>query len=275
MTIADAFRGLTRHSVAMTRTLIEYRKILVAITRVEMEKRYSGSALGKAWVLLYPALLLSIYIFVYMFVFKMRFPGYTEADYTLFVFAGLIPYLGFSEAITTGSVSIKQNMHLVKNVMLPIELVPVKMVAVSMVTQLVSLVILVALSGLNGNLSLHLLWLPLVIAFQMIFLVGLVWILAALAVPLPDIGYFVNLAVLLLMFLSPIGFTPDMVPPIMRVVVYLNPLHYMMEMYRASIIHGSAPNAFEVVTYVSVCVAVFVVGATFFRKFKNVLVDYE
>ena len=108
------------------RTCREHARLLAAITRVELAKRYAGSVLGMAWVVLQPALLLSVYLFVYLVVFKMRFQGFSRFDYVLYVFCGLVPFLGFMEAITTGALSIKQNMHLVKNVMLPIELVPVR-----------------------------------------------------------------------------------------------------------------------------------------------------
>lgn len=257
------------------RLLLRYRKTLYAITRVEIAKRHSGSAFGKLWIILYPALMLGIYLFVYMVIFKMRFPGYSEFDYTLYVFAGLIPYMGFAEAITTGCLSIKQNIHLVKNVMLPIELIPAKVVAASMVTQAVSLGILLLVLGAKGDLGRHLVMLPGVVLLQIMFAIGVVWIVSALAVALPDVSYFVNLAVLLLMFVSPIGFRPEMVPAKFAFMVYLNPMHYMIEMYRYSVLADHPAKAFTAAIYVIICVGAFVAGSAFFRKFKDVLVDYE
>src|SRR2546422_11023928 len=96
--------------------IFKYRAILTAVTRVEFAKRYSGSLLGKLWVVLYPILLLSMYLFVYVVVFGMRFPGASRLDYVIYVFCGLIPYIGFMEAVTSGCVAIKQNIHLIKNV---------------------------------------------------------------------------------------------------------------------------------------------------------------
>ena len=112
--------------------LIRHRGILVATTRVEFAKRYAGSFLGLFWVALQPLLFLGVYLFVYLVVFKVRFPGYSELDYVLYVFAGLVPYIGFMEAISLGTVSIKQNIHLVKNVILPIDLIPARMALMSL-----------------------------------------------------------------------------------------------------------------------------------------------
>src|SRR5689334_10226946 len=119
--------------------LARYRKILAAVTRVELAKKYSGSAFGKLWLVLYPALLLSMYLFVYSVVFGMQFPNSSRLEYVIYVFCGLIPYIGFMEAVTSGCVSIKQNIHLVKNVMLPIELIPVRYVLTSAATEVISL----------------------------------------------------------------------------------------------------------------------------------------
>lgn len=259
----------------MIRMLHRYRMILMATTRVEFAKKYSGSVLGLLWVFLNPFLLLALYLFVYMVIFKMRFPGFSQMDYVLYVFTGLIPYLGFSEALTSGTVSIKQNIHLVKNVMLPIELIPVRVVIISMVTQFVGMGVLLLMTALNGNLSAHILWLPAVVVLQLLFMVGLVWILSALAVTLPDIGYFINLAMLFLLFVSPIGFKPEMVPDGFGFMLYINPIYYMTEMYRDSMLFGKLPDMLTTLVYVIVSIGSFAAGSSFFRRFKNVLVDYE
>lgn len=267
--------AITNGTQVMTQMLLRHRKILASITRVEFAKRYSGSAFGMLWVVLQPILLLSIYLFVYMVIFKMRFPGYSQLDYVLFVFCGLVPYIGFMEAINTGCHAVKQNIHLVKNVMLPIELIPARYVAMAMVSQLVSLAMVLILVTLNGSLSWHLFWLPLVLILQIMFLLGLVWIVSALVVALPDISYFINLGTLLLMFISPIGFKPEMVPPGLDFIIYLNPIYYMTEMFRDSLVYGVWPGAKTALIYTAMCGFTFALGATFFRKFKGVLVDYE
>lgn len=268
-------RGLLKSAIAMLQVIYQYRHILVSITRVELAKRHAGSAFGILWIFLQPAFLLGIYLFVYMVVFRMRFPGYSQMDYVLFVFCGLIPYMGFMEAVNAGAVSVKQNIHLIKNVMLPIELIPVRSVMVSMVGQLVSIAIILILVIFNGNLSVHLTWLPLIILLQIMMLIGLVWILSALAVVLPDITYVVNLLVMFLMFVSPIGFKPDMVPEKVRFMIDWNPIYYLTEVYRDSLIFGNFPS-FQVATiYTLLCIAMFALGAWFFRKFKGVLVDFE
>ena len=253
----------------------KYGHVFRTTTIGEFERRYAGSVLGKAWIILYPALLLSIYLFVYMAIFQVRFGVGGKLHYVVFVFSGLIPYIGVMESAVQSCVSIKQNIHLIKNVMLPIELIPARVVAVSMITQFISMSIILLLTVINGTASWHLLWLPIVFALQVLFLVGLSWILSCLGVALLDIGYFINLVVLLLMFVSPIGFNIEMVPDYLKIVCYLNPIYYMTEMYRGSLLDGKFPEIVTMVIYVLMCCGTFLIGSIFFRKFKNYLIDYE
>src|SRR5262245_55662843 len=256
-------------------TLVKYRQILSASVRVELAKRYSGSALGKLWIVLYPLLLLSIYLFVYMAVFKVQFAGSSRLDYVIFVFAGLIPYIGFMEAVTGGCVSLKQNMHLIKNVMLPIELIPARSVLIAMAGQLVGLVMLIVLITANGGLGMQLLAVPFMFVLQLIMLGGIVLILAPLAVLIPDLAHFVNLAVMLLIFISPIGFQPSMVPSGFQFVVYGNPVFYMIDAFRWGLIKGHPFSGGTLVAYTAFSLGVFVFGSLFFSRLRAILVDAE
>jgi lipopolysaccharide transport system permease protein len=255
--------------------IYRYRRLLASMTRVELAKRHAGSLLGMTWVVLQPGLLLGVYLFIYMVVFPVRLQNFGEFEFVLYVFCGLVPYLGFMEALTTGALSIKQNIHLVKNVMLPIELIPVRAVLVGMASQFVSIALVLVLVTASGALSWHVLWLPVVVALQMMWLVGLTWILSSITVALPDVTYFVNLFVFMLMFLSPIGYRPDAVPEKFRWVIQFNPIYYLTETYRDSMLNGRWPRPSVAVVYVVMCLATFALGSAFFERFKGVLTDYE
>ncbi|MDP6366910.1 MAG: ABC transporter permease [Nitrospinota bacterium] len=255
--------------------LYRHRRILVTTTRVELRKRYAGSVLGRAWIVLQPTLFLAIYLFVYLVVFRVRFPGYSELDYVIYVFAGLVPYIAFMETLGMATVSIKQNIHLVRNVMLPPDLVPARVVCMALVTQTAGLAIIIVLSGINGTLSVNLLFLPVALLIEAMFLLGLSWAFSAMGVFVPDLGYFVNLMVLLLLFVSPIAFRPEMVPGALRLIVNFNPIYYLTEIFRFSLIDGYGMSPPVLFVAVIGGVMFFALGSIFFRRFRNVLVDYE
>jgi lipopolysaccharide transport system permease protein len=268
--------ALANAFVRMVGIILRYRHLLAAITRVELAKRHAGSILGMAWIVLQPGLLLSVYLFVYMVVFPVKLQNFGQFDFVIYVFCGLVPYLGFMEALTTGGMSIKQNIHLVKNVMLPIELIPVRAVLVGMASQFVSLGIVLVLAGADGILSWNIVWLPVIVLLQMMWLVGLTWILSSLTVALPDITYFVNLLVFLLAFVSPIAYRPDALKATgFFWVTTINPIFYLTAAYRGSILYANVPSPGVIVAYVVMCLATFAIGSAFFERFRGVLTDYE
>ena len=151
-------------------TLWAYRRIIALITLVELKKRHAGSALGPLWIVLYPALLLSMYLFVYMAVFKVRVTGIDSSfEYALFVFSGIIPYLGFSEVLNGSSMLLAQNRHLISNVIVPAETLPVRLVCMALVSQGVSLALYM------GLLLWAWLWVAPMLGLEFFFLAGLAW----------------------------------------------------------------------------------------------------
>jgi len=249
--------------------------------RIEFSKKYAGSVFGLFWVVLYPTLLLGIYMFVFVGIFKLRYNG-SVTEYVLILFCGIIPFLGITEAMMSGCQSIKQNIHLVKNVIFPIELIPVRVVFVSIISEIVGLGIILILVTLFGFLSPHVLWLPIVLLFQCLFLIGLVWILSVMAVFLQDVAQFIALSTFALMFMAPVCYTLDNVNNgWQKVIIFFNPITYVVEMFRHSLFYpGTAkgpawPDPLLCAAYVIMCVAMFTLGALFFMRFKDLLVDYE
>lgn len=255
--------------------LWRFRRVLVASTRAELRKRYAGSLLGPVWPFLYPLLFLGAYLFLWMVVFNTRFPGMGRLGYVVYVFCGLVPFLFLSEALTSGAVSIRQNMQFIKSVIMPLELVPARAVLVALSSHLVGLLLVVVLSGVNGTLSWRLALLPLVVLVYAAGLVGASWIAASLGVLVPDVAQVLNIAMMLLMFVSPIAFTPEMVPEAFRFTLTLNPLTYVVDVYRSVLISEHGARMLSAVAFAAMSLTLFAAGATLCARFKSLVVDLE
>ncbi|MGQ0743224.1 MAG: ABC transporter permease [Acidimicrobiales bacterium] len=259
----------------MGRILVINRRVLWATTRTELDKRYAGSILGRSWLILYPLLFLCVYLFLYLVVFRIRLPGFSQLDYVVYIFSGLVPYLAFMEVAGTGAVALRQNIHLVRNVFLPVELIPVRTVGMSLVSEAVGLGVLVAMAGIAGQLGPRLSLLIVAVGLQIMFLTGLALFIAPLGLILPDLAYFTNLIVLFLLFVTPIGFEPEAVPVAARVVVWANPMHYMLAPFRAALLGDRAVDWWELGMAIIIATGTFALGAWLFGRCKNTLVDYE
>src|SRR5438552_6118941 len=187
-------------------------RVLWALTFIESRRKYAGSLLGMLWYPIYSALLLGSYCFVYLVVFRLRFKDLGTYEYVLFVFAGLIPYLGFSEAVATSTTSVRQSLSILKNAVFPIEFVPVKFVCAALFGLLSSLAILLVMVLPTHFRGWHFLYLPIAVGELFIFCLMIGWLFSASAVIVPDIVHLINILLLLLMFVSPVGYSIDMVP---------------------------------------------------------------
>ncbi len=249
--------------------------MLWALTVIESRRKYAGSVLGMLWYPMYSALLLASYCFLYLVVFKMKFKELSSYDYVLFTFSGLIPYLGFSEAINSSASSVRQNLALLKNAVFPIEFMPVKFVCAALFGLVSSLSILVAMILPTRYLGWHFLYLPVPIAALLLFGVMMAWTLSAATVFLPDVAQVINIVLLLLMFLSPVGYSLDMVPSGARFLLYLNPLTYLIESFRFALLGMRfTPLWIDALFVVGSLVGAALAG-TFFHRLSPIFSDYE
>jgi len=250
-------------------------RVLWALTVIESRRKYAGSILGMLWYPVYSGLLLASYCFVYLVVLRVRFADFGTYGYVLFIFSGLIPYLGFSEAIAMSTPSVRQSIGILKNAVFPVEFVPVRFVCASLFGLLSSLAILVLMIVPTHFRGLHFLYLPVALTELFAFCVAAAWILSAVAVFVPDIVQVVNIALLPLMFVSPVGFSLDMVPRSVRVLMFLNPLTYLIEAFRFSLIGVRHTAMWLDPFFLTVCVAMASLAGVFFVKLSPIFADYE
>jgi len=250
-------------------------RVLWTLTLIESRRKYAGSILGMLWYPLYSALLLGSYCFVYLVVLQIRYKEFGSYGYVLFIFAGLIPFLGFSEAISSSTPSVRQSAAILRNAVFPIEFVPIKFVCAALLGLLSSLGILLAMVLPTSYFGWHWLYLPVAIVALLAFCVGLSWALSAIAVIVPDVVQVVTISLMLLMFVSPVGYSIDMVPMRVRPLLYLNPLTYLVETFRFAVLGIRTLPLWTDIVFIAVCAMGATASGTFFRRLSPMFADYE
>jgi lipopolysaccharide transport system permease protein len=253
--------------------LYRYRHLLWQTTLNDVRTRFAGSVLGLLWLFFYPLLLLGAYAAVYIFIFKVRFQLFNSNEYVALIFCGLIPFLGFSESLGMGIGSVVSNANLIKNTLFPIELVPAKAVLVSQSTQATGMLILLVALGFLGKLNMLTPLFIVVWLLQIIFSIGIIWILSCINVYIRDLQNIVSVIILVLMMISPIAYTVDMIPESMRPFLGMNPLYYLIISYQSFLMLGTFPsgNIFWILTGYSLLFFFF--GYWFFTRMKKVFAD--
>lgn len=248
--------------------LWKHRHLLWLTTVTDIRSRFAGSVLGLVWLVLYPLLLLGCYGVIYAFVFKIRVTAFNSYEYVALIFCGLIPFLGFSEALGSGVASITNNKNLIKNTLFPIELIPVKAVLASQCTQAAGTVLLLFVLFGIGKLGFWSLLLPVVWLCQIFFSIGLIWILSSLNVYFKDLQNVVPLLILLLMMISPIAYTEEMIPGALKPFLALNPLYYLIRTNQDILLMNRFPQAGALVIFAGLSGFFFFAGYWFFSKMK-------
>lgn len=253
--------------------LFRRRHVLYATTLVEIRSRYVGTLFGFGWAVIYPFLFLGLYAVVYALILRVRTQTNTSMDYIILIFAGLIPFIGFSEALSTSVTSVTTNKQLIKNTLFPIELVPVKAVLTSSLSMGIGLIgLLISLWARGQFHATQILIVPLLI-FQLMFSIGVGWMLSALNVFFRDIAQAIGIVLLFLMIVSPIGYTSDMIPHPLLLLAYFNPLFYLIELYRQVLVYGVVSWRFWSVL-VAMATTAFGAGFVIFERLKPIFAEY-
>ena len=198
--------------------------------------RYRGSLAGLAWALLTPLAMVAVYTLVFRGVFQARWGGTAGADgldYVLRLFAGLTVFSALAEVATRATRLIQDNANLVKRVVFPLDLLCVALlmqVLLHMLLQVAVLALMIVIFGDGVRLSW--LWLPLALAWTLLLQYTVALLLAALGCYLRDLQHLVPLAMSGLMFLSPVFYPVHAAPPVLAVVLALNPLSTPIELFR-------------------------------------------
>jgi lipopolysaccharide transport system permease protein len=253
--------------------IYRHRHILYATSVMDIRTRYIGTLFGIVWAGLYPFLFLGIYASVYAFILGIRFGELTPFQYVLLVFSGLIPFIGFSEVLGASVSAVVGNKQLIKNTLFPVELLPVKSVIASSLSMTISLVGLVLALWLSGNFSATQFLIVPVFVLQIMFFIGIAWLVSALNVFFRDIGQFVGVLVLFTMIISPIGYTREMIPHQIAPLVYANPLFYTIEVYRQILLFHTLSPSFLII-YTVLAVGTFWLGFVLFTRLKPVFAEY-
>lgn len=257
------------------RFILSHRLLLYRTTLAEMRGRYAGAVLGMAWVAIAPGLLLALYAVIYLKVFPTTLDGLNStAEFTLFIFSGLVPFLMTSESLALGVGSVVANKAVLENTVFPIDLAPVKSVLSGQATMLLGVPVILIGTFAVGRASATSALVFVVWVFQVMALIGLTWILALLNVVFRDIANVIGVVLMALLICSPFAFTIENAPETVRPVILLNPLAYYIRAYQDVLVWGRIPSAGVSAFVVLFSTMLFVGGGWFFFRAKRVIIDY-
>jgi lipopolysaccharide transport system permease protein len=255
------------------RDLWRYRELFYVLAWRDIAVRYKQTVIGILWALLRP--LLTMVVFTVIFGKLAKLPTVGSAPYALLVLAGMLPWTFFSTALAEASGSLVGNANLISKVYFPRLIVPAAAVVTSFVDFLIGFAILVGM----------MLWYRFVPGWQALLLPGFaviaflaslgpgLWI-TALNVRFRDFRYIIPFVVQLGLYVSPVGFSSDIVPEKWRLLYSLNPMVGVIDGFRWCILGGDS-SLYMPGFLLSLTIVVFFLwlGITSFRKMERSFAD--
>lgn len=247
------------------RELIDYRTMLWSLIHKDLVTRYKGSILGFLWTFVNPLLQLMVYSVVFSMIMRVDVPFYY-----IYLFVAFIPWVFLSTAVLNGSSCILANSNLVQKIYFPRMVLPISTVTAGAVNMLLSMVIVLAALIFSGiGLSWNVLVLPVVIFVEYLFILGMVLIFSAANVYFRDLQHILEIVVMAWFYITPIVYTPEMVPGEMALVLTLNPMSGIIDSYRKILYYKCLPDFSTLLLAATTGLIFCVLGCFIFQRLQR------
>ncbi len=253
--------------------LWRYRELFYFLAWRDILVRYKQTIIGIAWALIRPFLTMVVFTVVFGKIAKL--PSEGGAPYPILVFAAMLPWQFFSNAMSNCSQSLISNANLISKVYFPRLIVPTSAVIVSFVDFMISGMILLGLMAWYDFVpSWRIVTLPLFIAIAFMASMGVGLWLAALNVKYRDFRYIVPFIVQFGLYISPVGFSSSLVPEEWRFIYSLNPMVGVIDGFRWAILGGESKLHLPgFALSLSLVALLFASGVWYFRKVERTFAD--
>lgn len=249
-------------AIAELKELSKYRYLLGQLVRRDILTRYKRSVLGVAWTMLNPLGTMLILTFVFSNFFKSAVP-----HYPVYILSGLLVWNFFSQATNAAISGLVWGGSLLKRIYIPSTAFGVSAIGTALVNLIISIVPLVIVMLVDrAPFYWSLLFLPVSIVILTAFTLGFGLFISSLAVFFPDVGEMYQVLLTAWMYLTPIIYPETLISPNLLPFFKINPMYWMVKMFRLPIFEGRIPNWQELLPAFAWAVGMLVLGWIYFTS---------
>jgi lipopolysaccharide transport system permease protein len=249
-----------------------YRELLLFLTWRDIQVRYKQTVLGAAWAIIQP--LFTMIVFTLFFGKLAGLEAKTGGiPYSIFAYAGLLPWMFFSNAVTNSGNSLVGSANLITKVYFPRMIIPAASVGAGLVDFAIAFVILFVLMAYYGvALSVTIVILPVLVLLTTLLAIAVGMWFSALNVKYRDIRYALPFVIQLWMFVSPVIYPPSLVPERYRWLLFCNPLTGIIDGYRSALF-GQSFDWLAIGISAAIILALLIYSAYNFRRMERTFAD--
>jgi len=253
--------------------LWRYRELFLILAWRDISVRYKQTIIGILWAIIRPFLTMVVFTVIFGRIAKLPSDGH--APYALMVFAAMLPWTLFSNALSESANSLIGNANLIGKVYFPRLIIPAATLVTAFIDFLISFVILVGMMiYYQFAPGWHMLLLPLFIILALLASLGPGLWITALNVKYRDFRYIIPFVVQFGLYVSPVGFSSKIVPEQWRLLYSLNPMVGVIDGFRWCILGGNSPIYIPGFLLSLAVIAIFLyLGVSRFRKMEKTFAD--
>ncbi len=246
------------------------RHLIKELVYRDIRGRYVGSSMGVFWSVINPLIMLAVYTYIFSAILKVKLggePGVT--NFALYLFCGFVAWNAFQETVQRSATIVVDNALLIKNLSFPSKVLPLTVGITSTFHELIGIGILfIAVGVVLGFFPAYFFLLIPLIFFQLLFGLGLGFIFSTLHVFFRDIAQLLGVLLLIWMFGTPLFYPESMVPASLKFLIGINPMAYLVRMFRQICLKNVPPNWTDLVIFAAISGVVFFFGYfVYTRKF--------
>ena len=251
--------------------LWRFRELFFILAWRDVAVRYKQTVIGLAWALLRPLLTMIVFSVVFGRIAKLPSDG---VPYPLFVFAAMLPWQFFANALSEASGSLVENEKLISKVYFPRMVVPASSVIVSLIDFLISFILLIVLFAWYHVVpTWRLATLPLFVGIAFLAALGPGLLITALNVEYRDFRYVIPFIVQFGLYVSPVGFSSSLVPEEWRLLYSMNPMVGVIDGFRWAICGTNAIYWPGFAVSMVLVAAFLALGVLYFRRMEQTFAD--
>ena len=249
----------------------QYRELLYFLTKRDIKVRYKQTVLGGLWAIIQPFFTMVVFTLFFGRLAKMPSDG---IPYPIFVYAGLLPWTYFANALSTSGNSLVGSQNLITKVYFPRLIIPASAALAGLLDFFVAVSVLGALMLWYQYLpGVEILLFPFLVGLTFLCAVGVGMWLSALNVEYRDIRYVIPFLIQLWMFVSPVIYPVSLVSETYRWLLALNPMGGVINAYRASLLGHHPIDWLLLGVSAFIILGLFISGLYYFRRMEKTFAD--